>query len=245
MFQTNVGFLNTPFLTISSQVGEITTNSQLLPADKVEIIQELKQVAGMTAMVGDGINDAPALAASDIGIAMGVAGSAVAMETSDIALMSNDIRKIAGAVKLGRRSLNIIYINVAISLLTKAVVLGLSFTVYASLWVAVVADMGTCLLVTFNSMFLLRPEKRDRDWRSLSYHHDDTDNSCCKKQGIVRTCCEPTEISSSRSCCGYEKEIQESGVQKSSCSQTETFVVEVEPPHQQQCCGSCKGPTLI
>jgi len=153
------------------QIGDIAVHSQLLPEDKVRIIGELKQV-GMTAMVGDGINDAPALAAADIGIAMGVAGSAVAMETSDIALMSNDIRKIAAAVKLGQKSLNKIYMNVAISFLTKAAIFALAFTGHASLWIAVIADVGTCLVVTFNSMLLLEREKRPHRPDPHGHDHD-------------------------------------------------------------------------
>jgi Cd2+/Zn2+-exporting ATPase len=145
---------------IEKEVGGIQVHSQLLPEDKVRIIRDLKQL-GKTAMVGDGINDAPALAAADIGIAMGVAGSAVAMETSDIALMSNDIRKIAAAVKIGRRTLRKIYINVAISIVTKAVIFALTAVGLVYLWIAVLADVGTGMLVTFNSMLLLKGEKRD------------------------------------------------------------------------------------
>jgi Cd2+/Zn2+-exporting ATPase len=161
---------------IEKEIGEIAVHSQLLPEDKVRIIGELKQV-GLTAMVGDGINDAPALAAADIGIAMGVAGSAVAMETSDIALMSNDIRKISAAVKLGRRSLNKIYMNVAISFLTKAAIFSLAFTGHASLWIAVVADVGTCLVVIFNSMLLLKREKRLNRHNHHDHHHHNHDHN--------------------------------------------------------------------
>jgi len=139
-------------------VGQIQVYSQLLPQDKVRIIGDLKQV-GTTAMIGDGINDTPALAAADIGIAMGVAGSAVAMETSDIALMSNDIRKIAEAVKIGRRTLRKIYINVAISIVTKVVIFVLTAVGFVYLWIAVLADVGTAMIVTFNSMLLLRGAK--------------------------------------------------------------------------------------
>jgi len=146
---------------IETEVGQIQVHSQLLPEDKVRIIGLLKQV-GKTAMIGDGINDAPALAAADIGIAMGVAGSAVAMETSDIALMSNDIRKIAGAVKIGRRTLRKIYINVAISIFTKVVIFVLTGVGLVYLWIAVLTDVGTGMLVTFNSMLLLKGAKRYR-----------------------------------------------------------------------------------
>jgi len=146
---------------IETEVGQIQVYSQLLPQDKVRIIGDLKQV-GKTAMIGDGFNDAPALATADIGIAMGVAGSAVAMETSDIALMSNDIRKIAGAVKIGRRTLRKIHINVAISIVTKVVIFVLTAVGFVYLWIAVLTDVGTAMLVTFNSMLLLKGEKRYR-----------------------------------------------------------------------------------
>lgn len=155
---------------VEKEIGEVAVHSQLLPEDKVRIIGELKKV-GMTAMVGDGINDGPALAAADIGIAMGVAGSAVAMETSDIALMSNDLRKIAAAVKLGRRTLNKIYMNVAFSFLTKAAIIALAFTGHASLWVAVVADVGTCLVVIFNSMLLLKRQKHPHKHKPHDHDH--------------------------------------------------------------------------
>ncbi|XP_057827748.2 cadmium/zinc-transporting ATPase HMA2 [Cryptomeria japonica] len=168
---------------IQKEVGEITVYSHLYPEDKVKIIEELKE-KGITAMVGDGINDAPALAAADVGIAMGVVGSAVAMETSDIALMSNDIRKIGQAVKLGRKSLEKIYMNIAISIITKAAIFGLAFIGHASLWVAVVADVGTCLVVTFNSMLLLGTKKLDnknnRDKISDNgLHATNTSSACC------------------------------------------------------------------
>ncbi|XP_073390566.1 uncharacterized protein [Physcomitrium patens] len=138
------------------KIGEIEIHAQLLPEDKVHMIQELKKY-GTTAMVGDGINDAPALAAADVGIAMGVAGSAVAMETADVALMTNDLRKLAIAVELGRNCRWKIGQNVTLSFVTKIVIIGLAASGYASLWTAVMADVGTCLLVIFNSMRLLRP----------------------------------------------------------------------------------------
>ncbi|XP_008808279.1 cadmium/zinc-transporting ATPase HMA2-like [Phoenix dactylifera] len=147
---------------IQKQIGEnIKVEASLAPEDKMKKIAELKEKWGLTAMVGDGINDAPALAASDIGIAMGVAGSAVATETADVALMSNDLRKIPEAVKLARATLRKNYQNVALSLAVKLLFLGLAFGGMPSLWAAVVADMGTCLAVIFNSMLLLRKHKKE------------------------------------------------------------------------------------
>merc|ERR1711915_959998 len=158
---------------VQKEVGEIEVHAQLLPEDKLRFIGELKK-EGMTGMVGDGINDAPALASADVGIAMGVEGSAVAMESADVALMSNDIRKIAGAVKIGRKSVRTIYINVAFSLLTKVALVVLTLMGYIYLWIAVLADTGTCLIVIFHSMLLLKREKG-----SHAHHHHDHDG-CCK-----------------------------------------------------------------
>lgn len=137
------------------KLGEIEVHAQLLPQDKVEMLREIKSRMGCTGMVGDGINDAPALATADVGIAMGVAGSAVAMETADIALMTNDLRKLAAAVKLGRKARWKIRQNIALSLATKLLIIALAGFGYASLWGAVLADVGTCLIVIFNSMLLL------------------------------------------------------------------------------------------
>lgn len=143
------------------QIGEnIEVKASLSPEGKMKKIAELRERWGLTAMVGDGINDAPALATSDVGIAMGVAGSAVATETADVALMSNDLRKIPEAVKLARSSLGKVYQNVALSLIVKIIFFALAFGGVASLWAAVVADMGTSLAVIFNSMLLLRPNAK-------------------------------------------------------------------------------------
>ncbi|XP_031500218.1 cadmium/zinc-transporting ATPase HMA3-like [Nymphaea colorata] len=129
-------------------------HAELLPAKKVSIIEDLKKL-GPTAMVGDGMNDAPALATATVGIAMGVSGSAIATETSHVTLMSNDIGKIAIAIKLGRRTHRKIIQNIVLSVATKAVILGLAFGGHPRLWAAILADVGTCLLVILNSMLLL------------------------------------------------------------------------------------------
>ncbi|XP_010447768.1 PREDICTED: cadmium/zinc-transporting ATPase HMA2-like isoform X2 [Camelina sativa] len=128
--------------------------AELLPEGKSEIIKEFKR-EGPTGMVGDGLNDAPALATADIGISMGVSGSALATETGNIILMSNDIRRIPQAIKLARRAKRKVVENVIISITMKGAILALAFAGHPLIWAAVLADVGTCLLVILNSMLLL------------------------------------------------------------------------------------------
>ncbi|KAL2893977.1 Cadmium/zinc-transporting ATPase HMA2 [Bienertia sinuspersici] len=130
-------------------------HARLLPEDKAKIIEKLKK-DGAVAMVGDGINDALALATTDIGISMGISGSALAMETGHVILMSNDIRKIPQAIRISKKASRKIIENVIISFCTKGVVLALAIAGYSMLLVAVVTDVGTCLLVILNSMLLLQ-----------------------------------------------------------------------------------------
>ncbi len=141
---------------IGEAVGVDDVRAGLLPADKVRAVEDLRRRYGTVAMVGDGINDAPALAVADVGVAMGVAGSDAALETADVALMSDELVKIPYALRLSRVTVRNIRANVAISLGLKATFLVLAVMGIATLWMAVVADMGASLIVIANALRLLR-----------------------------------------------------------------------------------------
>lgn len=140
---------------IAAQAGIDRAQGNLLPEDKLREITELAQSAKV-GMVGDGINDAPALARADIGFAMGAAGTDTAIETADVALMDDDLRKIPTFVRLSFTTTRIMNQNIALALGIKAVFLVLTFTGHATMWMAVFADVGATLLVVGNGLRLLR-----------------------------------------------------------------------------------------
>lgn len=140
---------------IARKVGIDDARGNLLPEDKLNAIGELVGSYGNVGMVGDGINDAPALAKASIGFAMGAAGTDTALETADVALMQDDLRKLPEFIRLSRQTGGVLTQNITIALVIKVVFFGLALTGKATLWMAVFADMGASLLVVFNGLGLL------------------------------------------------------------------------------------------
>jgi Cd2+/Zn2+-exporting ATPase len=140
---------------IGSRVGIAEQRAEQLPDQKANLVQELSRRWGPVAMVGDGVNDAPALATASVGIAMGGRASHAALESADVALLSDDLGRIAQAVRLGRATRTVIAWNVGLALSVKLAVFLAALGGHASLWAAVAADMGASLLVVANGLRLL------------------------------------------------------------------------------------------
>lgn len=153
-------------LAIAARIGIDAVFSEMLPQDKVEKIQSLKKNKSIVMMVGDGINDAPALAAADVSVAMGVVGTDAALEAADIALMADDLSKLPFSLELSRQALRVIKQNIAFALGIKILAIFAVFPGWLTLWIAIMADMGANVLVTLNGMRLVRfkrslPKKQD------------------------------------------------------------------------------------
>jgi Cd2+/Zn2+-exporting ATPase len=142
--------------TIAHEAGITEARGNLLPQDKLQAIEELQRRRGLTAMSGDGINDAPALAKADIGIAMGAAGTDTAMEAADVVIMNDDLRRIPTVIKLSRQTHSVLWQNISFALGVKAVFFALAVFGSATMWMAVFADMGASLLVVANGLRLLK-----------------------------------------------------------------------------------------
>ncbi|XP_050372815.1 cadmium/zinc-transporting ATPase HMA3-like isoform X2 [Argentina anserina] len=265
--------IKTAMLTGDSQAAAMQANDQLeqsldvvhaelLPEDKAKIIEEFK-LEGKTAMVGDGINDAPALATADIGISMGISGSALAQDTGNIILMSNDVRKLPKAIQLARRAKRKVIENVFLSISTKAGILALAFAGHPLVWAAVLADVGTCLLVILNSMLLLRGTHRHGEkhvhshGKKHNHSHSHKTDKCCSDHKVVEVC--ESERCSSQSCeseCRHSSNLMLSGNHKcsdfheakhhdhGSCKyhnhgstrQSHTHTKQSQPHKNQHCC---------
>ncbi|MCL4425321.1 MAG: HAD-IC family P-type ATPase, partial [Firmicutes bacterium] len=146
---------------IAGRVGVDEFRAELLPQDKVTAVQSLMHQYDKVAMVGDGINDAPALATATVGIAMGGAGTDTALETADIALMADDLSKLPFTIRLSRAALRVIRQNITFSLVIKAIAVLAVFPGWLTLWLAILADMGASMLVTLNGMRLLRVQPKE------------------------------------------------------------------------------------
>ncbi|KAJ0263029.1 Cadmium/zinc-transporting ATPase HMA2 [Hirschfeldia incana] len=225
-------------------------HAELLPEGKSEIIKEFKR-DGPTAMVGDGLNDAPALATADIGISMGVSGSALATETGNIVLMSNDIRRIPQAIRLARRAKRKVVENVVLSITMKGAILGLAFAGHPLIWAAVLADVGTCLLVILNSMMLLRDKQKggNKCYRSSSSSspcvlnaekHEGEANAGNMEAGLLPPKRSDTHCKSS--CCGnknQEKAVKPHHGHSGCCDKKQKDnVKKVRKSCESGCCGS-------
>ena len=145
--------------TIARQAGIDDARGNLLPEDKLAAIEDMQKRYGLTAMTGDGINDAPALARSDMGFAMGGAGTDTAMEAADVVIMNDDLRRIPETIRLSHRTRSVLLQNIVLALGVKAVFLVLAVFGSATMWMAIFADMGASLLVIFNGLRLLRASK--------------------------------------------------------------------------------------
>ncbi|XP_071717630.1 putative inactive cadmium/zinc-transporting ATPase HMA3 [Rutidosis leptorrhynchoides] len=185
-----------------NQLGETLeiVHAGLLPQDKAKFITDFQKMAP-TAMVGDGINDAPALATADIGISMGISGSALATETGQVILMSNDIRKIPIVVRIARKTRRKIFENIFLAIITKVAIIALAIAGHPLVWAAVLADVGTCLIVILNSMLLLRTTTVSKSTK----HHSGSSHTHRKHCHSKKS----SDVGQKKGCCDHEHKEQE------------------------------------
>ncbi|KAM7481122.1 hypothetical protein LguiB_005705 [Lonicera macranthoides] len=227
--------------------------AELLPEDKSKIIKEFQNIS-RTAMVGDGLNDAAALATADVGISMGISGSALAMETGQIILLSNDIRKIPKAVRLARKTQRKVIENVIISIATKAGILALALAGHPLVWAAVLADVGTCLLVIFNSMLLLgAPRFGGKCGKSYgaSHHSHGHKHGSHSSRNTRQDCCSGTRAEAkctTRKCsskaCDPIHEPGHLGEKHGGCLYAHQQKEEKKPDHEHADQHHCPGTTV-
>ncbi|TAL20257.1 MAG: HAD family hydrolase, partial [Aquabacterium sp.] len=141
---------------IAAEAGIEDARGPLLPEDKLTAVEELQRAHGAVAMVGDGINDAPALAKADIGVAMGGAGTDTAMEAADVVVMNDDLRRLPDTIRLSRRTHAVLWQNISFALVVKGLFFVLTLAGITTMWMAVFADMGASLLVVGNGLRLLK-----------------------------------------------------------------------------------------
>jgi len=141
---------------VAQELGIDDYRAELLPEEKFEVINTLKSEGHRVVMVGDGVNDAPSLGIADVGVAMGVAGTDIALETADVALMSDSLMRIPEMLRLSKRTRRIILQNIFAAIGIKLIFVILALTGFVTLWMAVAADMGVSLLVITNGLRLLR-----------------------------------------------------------------------------------------
>ena len=172
---------------VARELGIGEQRAELLPADKVTAITDLSSRHGPTGMVGDGVNDAPALAAARVSIALGGISSGAALETADIVLMADDLRRLPWLIRHSRATLARIRQNIALALLTKAVVLVLALFGLANLWMAIAADVGTTLVVIANALQAAPRIQRLRPWIRIRIVLRSASFSQVRKECLDRT----------------------------------------------------------
>ncbi|CAH9140996.1 unnamed protein product [Cuscuta epithymum] len=181
-------------------------HAELLPEGKAKFIKEFQKEA-RTGMIGDGLNDAVALATADVGISMGVSGSALAMETGNIILISNDLRKLPYAIRLARRVKRKVVENVILSITIKVAILALAISGHPLVWAAVFADVGSCLIVVMNSFLLLRGRTARQG-----------KNKYCKSSSVSHHRHGKSSHSHQQPCCKSPKSVSASGNKKLKCT---------------------------